>query len=88
MCSLTSVAGSDYTAQSVELTFPRGSERQCHSVPILDDDLCEFPSEDFFADLAYVSGRQIININFPNTRVVIDDTNEPECGKFRIFFVS
>ena len=79
-----SVAGLDYTTQTVNLIFARGSERQCHSVAILDDDLCEFPSEDFFADLAYVSGRQIINIIFPTARVVIDDTNQPECGKFRL----
>ena len=62
--------------------FARGSTSQCHSVTILNDDNCELPPKDFFADLAYVSGRQIININIPTTRVIIDDSNEPECGKY------
>ena len=59
----------------------RGSSRQCHSVIILDDDLCEVPLENFFADLAYVSGRQVIEINTPTTQIVIDVSGEPECGK-------
>ena len=62
--------------------FAHGSTSECHSVTILKDDNCELPLEDFFADLAYVSGRQIININIPTTRVIIDDSNEPECGKY------
>ena len=62
--------------------FTPGSTRECHTVSILQDDDCEQPLEDFFADLAYVSGIQPININISTTRVIIDDSGEPECGKY------
>ena len=62
--------------------FARGSTRECHTVSILQDDNCEQPPENFFADLAYASGMQPININIPTTRVIIDDSKKLECGKF------
>ena len=77
----TLVAGADYGSQSVNLTFVRGSMLECHNVSILQDDDCEQPPEDFFADLAYVSGIQPIDINIPTTQVIIDDSGELECGK-------
>ena len=50
---------------------------------ITQDDICEIDRiEDFFSDLAYVSGIMPINIDPPRTRVRINDTNEPECGKY------
>ena len=63
------------------MTFVRGSMLECHNVSILQDDDCEQPPEDFFADLAYVSGIQPIDINIPTTQVIIDDSGELECGK-------
>ena len=49
---------------------------------ITQDDICEIDRiEVFFSDLAYISGIMPINIDPPRTRVIIDDTSEPECGK-------
>ena len=76
-----SVAGGDYVSESVNLIFAPGSMRECHTVSLLQDDECEQPPEDFFADLAYVSGIQPINIPIPTTQVSIHDFGEPECGK-------
>ena len=78
------VLGADYGSQSVSLTFVRGSILQCHNVSILQDDDCEQPPEDFFADLAYASGIQPININIPTTEVIINDSSEQECGKCNV----
>ena len=59
----------------------RGSLRECHFVTIFDDDFCELlPPEHFFSDLALVSGGRV-DINIPTTRIVIDDSDEEECGK-------
>ena len=58
----------------------RGSLRQCYFVNILNDIMCEVPPENFFADLALVSGR-MVSINPPTTQIFIDDSGEPECGK-------
>ena len=69
-------------AQTADLSFAVGDSRSCHTVVILQDDMCEHPDpEDFFANLAYVSGIQNINIVRERTRVLIDDSNEPECGE-------
>ena len=77
------VAGVDYTAVVDEpLVFARGQNRACHRVMITQDNICEIDQiEDFFSNLEYVSGIMPIIINPPRTRVIIDDTNEPECGK-------
>ena len=77
------VAGEDYTAVVGEpLAFAKGQSRECHTMLITQDDICDNDRiEDFFSDLAYVSGIMPINIDPPRTRVIIDDTNEPECGK-------
>ena len=73
--------GSDYGSVSVNLMFSRGDTRQCHRVDILQDGDCEMPAENFFADLAYVSGILPITIDPVTTQVVIDDSGEQECGK-------
>ena len=62
--------------------FTPGSTQECHNVSILQDERCEQPPENFFADLAYASGIQPININISTTRVIIDDSGELECSKF------
>ena len=68
--------------ESVNLEFARGESESCHIVDILQDELCEHPvPENFFADLAYVSGIQDITIVRDVTQVLIDDSNEPECGE-------
>ena len=79
--NIPTVAGEDYTAvDGEELVFPRGSTRMCHTIDITNDDICESdPNEFFFSDLAYVSGDQPIAIAPSTARVVIDDSDEPEC---------
>lgn len=78
---VVSVAGIDYEATSVQLEFPRGSTRECHTVTIIPDEVCELTSEDFFADLALVTGTPIININSSVTQIIIDDADETDCSE-------
>ena len=77
----TTVAGADYVAVSgEELLFNRGDTRVCHTIDILQDNICESdPNEFFFSDLAYVSGLMPITISPPTTQVIIDDNMEEEC---------
>ena len=68
--------------QTANLAFTRGDSQRCHIVNITQDDVCEHPDpDDFFANLAYVSGRQNIFMVRDRTQVLIDDSNEPECGE-------
>ena len=81
---LSSVEGIDYVGQSAYLAFSLGDSQSCHIINIIQDDFCEFPEpEDFFANLSYVSGIQNINIIRDRTQVLIDDSNEPECGELK-----
>ena len=77
----TTVAGADYVAVAgEELVFNRGDTQVCHTIDILQDNICESdPNEQFFSDLAYVSGVLPITISPPTARVVIDDRLEEEC---------
>ena len=77
------VAGEDYGAIVNELVvFTLRQSRACYRVIIPQDNICEIVQvEDFFANLTYFSGIRPIIIDPPRTRVIIDDTNEPECGK-------
>ena len=76
-------AGEDYVGVVDEpLVFTQGQRSACHRVIILQDDICEIDQiEDFFSNVAYISGIIPSVINQPRTRVIIYDTNEPECGK-------
>ena len=79
------VSGLDYEAVSGEmLEFAVGQTRACHTVTINQDNVCELlPSNEyFFSDLAYESGVSVINIDPQTARVIIADTNEPECGEY------
>ena len=52
----------------------------CHTIFIINDDICESTDiEDFFSDLSSASGMLPITISPETARVVIDDSNEPEC---------
>ena len=79
--NITTVAGDDYIAITGEqLVFPRGSTRVCHTITIMDDDICESdPNENFFYNLAYVSGTQPISIAPMTALLIVDDTTEQEC---------
>ena len=87
--SLFPVSGFDYVGVSADLIFGFGDSCVCHNVTIIDDGDCEIdPIEDFFLNLAYVSGEQPINIDPDRTRVIIDDTSEPECGRLQLVYQS
>ena len=80
------VSGDDYVGVvDVPLMFQVGDDRVCHDVVIIDDDDCETPFEDFFSNLEYDSGDMPIIITRDRTRVIINDTAEPECGKLTAF---
>ena len=82
-----SVAGVDYTAVVGEqLSFAQGQNVACQTMMITHDDICEIdPIEDFSSSLTYVSGIMPIVIDPPRTHVIINDTNEPECGKYTVW---
>ena len=77
--------GTDYTAVIGEdLVFNQNDTRACYRVEINQDNICEIepnPFEDFFSTLRYRSGEMPIIVNSTQIRILIDDTNEPECGK-------
>ena len=80
---LNTVSPLDYGGVSnVRLDFAVGDERVCHLVSIVDDDICEIdPYENFFSNLVFGGGEQPILVDPPRTEVIIDDTNQPECGE-------
>ena len=70
------------------MVFNRGDTRVCHNVSIIDDNSCEIESvEDFFTLLQYVSGIEPISISPSQAHVIIDDSQEPECGELTHFKV-
>ena len=70
------VSPEDYTSSTGILTFNTGDDRQCHEVGIVDDELCEEPSEQFFSNLALESGAPV-TVDPPTARVIIfDDTGD------------
>ena len=73
----------DYiSVANVRLDFAIGDERACHSVHIIDDDICEDdPNENFFSSLDLGDGEQSIIVDPSLTEVIVDDANQPECGK-------
>lgn len=85
--SLLAVAGHDYAAVvSDELVFRHGENRVCYTVNIQQDYVCEnISNEQFFSDLAYVSGLQPV-IDPSTVLVFIDDTKEQECSKYLLYY--
>ena len=77
------MAPADYIAVNGEtLQFTAGESRNCHRITINQDRICEDPNEDFFSNIALLSGDQPISVTRTPARVIIDDTNEPECSKY------
>ena len=72
------VAPEDYISDSGLLTFATGDDRQCHSVRIVNNDICE-DTEHFFSNLTLVSGIPRITVDPDGAKVIIDDTDD--CGK-------
>ena len=77
--------GFDYNAIVMQpLVFEIGDKNQSHTIPIRNDSVCESnPNEQFFSNLVYVSGLRPIMIDpmRATATVIIDDSNEPECGE-------
>ena len=72
-----------------QLVFNTGDTRVCHSITILQDNVCESdPNEFFFSDLSHVSGQERINIDPPTAQVIINDTNEPECEYINVTVIT
>ena len=71
------VAPEDYLSTSGGmLTFNIGDARQCHDVGIVDDVIYEIEVEQFFSNLALVSGAPV-TVDPPSIRVIIfDDTDD------------
>ena len=80
----TAVVDNDYVAVSGQLIqFNAGDVIQMHTIDIIDDDECEKdPNETFFSDITLDSGIPEISVTVPRATVIINDTAEPECGKF------
>ena len=65
------------------LIFNMGDERVTHTITVNQDDECkEDPYKDFFSNLALVSGVQPITVIRPRAQIIINDSLEPECGKW------
>ena len=63
----------------VTLIFGVGDYLVCLDINTVNDNSCEIDAiEDFFSNLAYVSGEQPINIDPARAHVIINDTAEPE----------
>ena len=74
----STVAPGDYGAVVGEqLVFNTGDDRQCHTVTIVNDNICE---KHFLSDLAYVSGQQVITLDPAQARVVIVVDGD-DCGE-------
>ena len=56
-------------------------------ITIVDDIICEVPSESFFLSLT-VGTSENITIRRPLTEVVISDEGEPECGESSNMYVN
>ena len=76
------VAPGDYGAVTNEIIiFTRGQVRETRRVITNQDDECETdPDENFFSNLVFDSGIQPITVIRPRAEIIIDDSNEPECG--------
>ena len=75
------MAPEDYESSNQQLIFATGISRVCHFVNIINDTMCEInPTEDFFPNLELAFGENII-VDPPQAQVIINDTNQPECGE-------
>jgi hypothetical protein len=78
---ISAVAGVDYDAINTVLTFvPGGATRQCVTVPINQDEICEDdPNETFSGVLSNTNSDPLLTIAPTTATVTILDDNEPEC---------
>ena len=74
----------DYVPVSGQIIqFNRGDVTQTHTITINDDNECERgQNESLFSNVSLDSGIPDITVSLPQATVTIDDTAEPECGKY------
>ena len=63
-----------------QLTFNTGDTRVIYTINIVNDDICESPQGEFFSRTSLFTQDQHINIARSQTRIVISDSTERECG--------
>ena len=65
------------------ITFEAGDITRTHRIIINNDTECEKePNDNFFSNIALNSGIPDIFVTEPRATVTIDDTAEPECGRY------
>ena len=86
----TAVVDNDYVAVSGQLIqFNAGDVTQMHIIEIIDDDECEnAPNEHFFSDITLDSGIPEISVTVPRATVIINDTDEVECGEYSCYAIA
>ena len=72
------VAPEDYTSSTGILTFNTGDNRQCHDVEIVNDAIYESKLEQFFSNLALVSGAPV-TVDPESAQVIINDDDDCKC---------
>ena len=63
-----------------QLTFNTGDTRVVRTISIVNDDICESQHEEFFSRISLFTQDRHINIAQSQTRIVILDSTERECG--------
>ena len=63
------------------IQFDRGESVKTHTITINDDDECNGRGEVFTSNIVLESGIQQIDVVEPRALIIIDDRDEPECGK-------
>ena len=77
------MAPEDYISASGLLIFGAGDDEKCHTVQIVNNDICEDAQEQFTSDLTLVSGIPLITVNPGSAQVVINDIND--CRKCSLY---
>ena len=78
----STVSPDDYVAISGQIIqFNVGDTSHTLTLSIANDGMCETQTESFFVRISLVSSTGSITISPSETRVFIDDVNEPECGE-------
>ena len=78
------VADDDYQSVTDQIIiFEAGNVTQNHRLIINNNTECEKePNKDFFSNIALNSGIPDIFVTEPQATVTVDDTAEPECGRY------
>ena len=82
--TFTGYSDGDYDAVSDQIIqFNVGDRIQTHTIVINDDSLCENETETLFSTISVGdSTEQFVHITQPQAAIVIDDSEEAECGRF------